>query len=293
MKFNKTKILIGILIVGIVLISGWWIWKYKETGKRIEIKGKLEMIEEPPFLLDKECGDFVNTNFKVGSYYLKGVCKKYYLVASLLDIVGREIEVRGRVRVVEAAVPSEENPEVFVNKTFEVIEVEEITPPEIIMVVPDTNQYRAEDKISIHIKHYLKKSIFVSFGPEGFYCAIKSIEKKDRDGEWKEWLSSDFDCDLINLKEIKPYHLSGEFNVVDWQPSSLEPGQYRFKITYKLAGEDDWKEVYSNEFIVLKEAGPGVKAIEKDIGIKIDLKIENEIVKIDIEPSFASLNDSW
>lgn len=107
---------------------------------------------------------------KVDSFYLKGVCEKPYLAVSLLGIIGEEIEVKGEVKEMEGV---------------EVIEVEEIIPPEIIKIATDTNRYRMEDKITLHLKHYLKKSVFSYFDTEKPTCAIKSIEKKD-DGDWKE-----------------------------------------------------------------------------------------------------------
>ncbi|MBU3965200.1 carboxypeptidase-like regulatory domain-containing protein [Patescibacteria group bacterium] len=282
MDINKnTKILIGILVIIIMVIGGWWILRSKELGKEIEIKGKLEVIENNTPLFNKDC---LGKDLKVGDYYLRGLCKSRYFIASLLEIIGEEVRVMGTVRVVEAVVPSEENPEVLITKTFEVIEVEEITPPEIIMIVTETTRYQPGEKIAIHFKHYLKKNVFSHFGTENSTCAIESVEKKNEEWERITSWSQPADCEQITLKEIKPYHLSGEFNIYEWQPPSLEPGQYRLKTIYKLAGEDEWKTVYFNEFVVLKEVEP-----IKDIGIKIDLNLENEMVRINMTPPFAFL----
>ncbi len=229
---KKIKILIGILTIIIIVVGGWLILESEKIEKRVEIKGKLEMAEGIP-LFNKEC---LGNDFKIESFYLKGLCKKPFLAASLLGLLGEEVEAKGEAKEIAG---------------IKVIEVEEIIPPEIIIITTNTSQYRLGDKITIHLKHYLKKSVFSYFGTEKPVCAIKSIETKD--GDWKElstW-SQPTDCVQITLKEIKPYHLSGEFSMFEWQ-HGLNPGQYRLKIAYKLAGEDDWKEVYSNEFIILK-----------------------------------------
>ncbi len=256
---KNTKILMGILVIIIITVGGWFVFKSKGIEKRIEIKGKLEIAEGVP-LFNKEC---MANDLKVDSFYLKGVCKKPYLAASLSGIIGEEIEVKGEAKEMEGV---------------KVIEVEEIIPPEIIMIATDTSRYRMEDKIILHLKHYLKKSVFSYFDTEKPTCAIKSIEKKD-DGNWEElpnW-SQPADCAQITLKETKPYHLSGEFSMFEWQPN-LNPGQYRLKIGYKLTGEDEWKTVYSNEFIFLKPEVVSECKVERGYGY--DREAEKKFHKV-------------
>jgi len=231
---KKVKILIGILAIIIVGVGGWFVFQSKGQEKRIEIKGKLEIIKEVSPLFNKEC---LNNDFKVAGYYLDGICKKPYLTASLAEIAEKEIKVKGVVKKVG---------------TIRVIEIEEIIPPEIIMVVTEKSQYQSGEKITIHFKHYLKESVFSYFGTEKPVCSIESIEKKEN-GKWKK-LSNWFlpsDCTQIEPKETKPYHLSGEYRKFEWQ-TNLSPGEYRLKIKYKLAKENKWKTIYSNEFIILK-----------------------------------------
>lgn len=228
---KKIKILVGALIIIIIVVGGWLILKSEKIEKRVEIKGKLEMVEGAP-VFNKEC---LNNDLKVESFYLKGVCEKPYLAASLSGIIGEEIGVKGEAKKVAG---------------IKVIEVEEIMPPEIIRIITNTTVYEMGEKITVHLKHYLKKSVFVYFNTEKPICSIKSIEKKNSD--WEElptWFQPP-DCNQIILKEIKPYHLSGEFSIFEWQPN-LESGEYKLKIVYKLEGEEDWKEVYSNEFAIL------------------------------------------
>lgn len=255
MNISKdTKILIGVLviIITIIAVGGWLIFESKEKkiGVRIEIKGKLETIQPAPSsLFNKECLD---RDLKVGSYYLIGLCKKPHLAASLLEVIGEEIEVKGEAKEINLDVPSEEDPEILITKTFEVIEVEEIVPPEIIRIITNTTVYEPEEKITIHLKHYLKKSVFSYFNTENPICGIRSIEKKN--GTWEPialaWAKPP-DCAQISLKEIKPYHSSGEFGMFEWQSPKLDSGEYRLKIIYKLAEEEEWKEVYSNKFAIL------------------------------------------
>lgn len=236
---KNTKFLLVFLIIGIILgVGGWLVFKSQETEKPIEIKGKLEIVKDAPSFFNKEC---LNNDFKIGPYYLVGICRKPYLAASLLEMVEKEIEIKGKVKKI---------------KGIEVIEIEEITPPEIIIVATEKTQYQLGEKIVIHFKHYLNKSVFSYFGSENSICAIESIEKKD--GEWEKialW-SQPANCSEITPKEIKPYHLSGDFSKVEWQPPALEPGQYKLKIIYKLAGEEEWKIVESNEFIIAKLISP-------------------------------------
>ncbi len=231
---KKVKILIGILAIIIIGVGGWFVFQSKGQEKRVEIKGKLEIVKEVSPLFNKEC---LNNDFKVAGYYLDGICKKPYLVASLAEMIGEEIKVKGVVKKVG---------------TIKVIEIEEITPPEIIMVVTEKNQYQSGEKITIHFKHYLKESVFSYFGTEKPVCSIESIEKKEN-GKWKK-LSNWFlpsDCIQIEPKETKPYHLSGEYRKFEWQ-ANLSSGEYRLKIKYKLTKENKWKTIYSNEFIILK-----------------------------------------
>lgn len=270
---SKIKILIGILVIGAVLIGGWWILS-KEMGERIEIKGKLEIAESPSPLFNKEC---MNNDLRVQSYYLTGVCKSSYSAAGLARMVEEEIEVKGRAKEIEADVPSEDDPEVLVTKTFKVIEIEEVIPPEIIMIATDITHYKPGEKITIYLKHYLKKNVFSYFGTEKSICAINSIEKKDGDWAKLSWTQAP-DCPQITLKEIKPYHLSGEFGMFGWQPT-LDPGQYRLEVIYKLSGEEEWKTVYSNEFIISRPEIPAIETKCK-VGMGHDREAEEKFQKV-------------
>lgn len=247
---SKSKILVvGLIVIVVGLVAGLLILRTRGPQKRIELKGKLEKIEAPSPLFNKEC---LNTDLRVGSYYLKGVCKEPYLAASLLDVIGQEIEITGYLEKVEMAVSSEENPEILIDKTFSVLTIEKIVPPEIVKIQTDTDKYRVGEKITIHLKHYLRENIFSHFGAENPACSIESIEKKN--GNWEkvsDWFLPSV-CSQIALAETKPFYLSGDFKIFEWQ-ENLGPGQYRLKVVYKLAGEDDWKTIYSNEFIILKE----------------------------------------
>jgi len=59
---KKVKILIGILAIIIVGVGGWFAFQSKGPEKRIEIKGKLEIVKELSPLFNKEC---LNNDFKV------------------------------------------------------------------------------------------------------------------------------------------------------------------------------------------------------------------------------------
>ena len=249
---------IVILVIGVILFGLWRPWESRETAERLEVKGQLEIVSTFTPVFNKEC---LEIDLKVRDYYLTGICQKPHLVASLIEIIGEEIEIKGRVKEVKAAVPSEEEPEILVTKTFEVIEIEEFVPPEIIRIMTETTVYELEEVITVHLKHYLRKSIFSFFNTENPICSIRAIEKKNED--WQELItwSPPGDCHQVPLAEIKPLHLSEEFGRFDWQ-LDLEPGEYRLKILYKLDDEEAWQEAYSNEFIVLSPRMPTIDSLE-------------------------------
>jgi len=236
---QRLKILICVLGLILIISSAvfTWFWLDKRTGKKIEIKGILMLIKGSPLRLNREC---LEDDLMVNGYYLAGVCKKPYLAASLLDAVGKEVEVRGETKEY-----------IIAGGTTPIIEIEEVSPPEIIIFSTDTDKYHLNEKITLSLKHYLKQSVLSYFNSEKADCLIKSIEEKN--GQWQEIENriQAENCSQVTSKEIKAYHLSGDVGIFKWHPS-LEPGIYRIKLVYKLAGENKWKEIYSNEFFILK-----------------------------------------
>lgn len=279
MLVSKTKILIGIFaVIAVIGIIALWIMLQPVEENRIEVRGQLKTVKVATPLFNKECMD---KDLIVEEYYLSGVCKKPEIVASLSATgEAEEITVRGISKKVEAVVPSEENPSVLITKTFRIIEVEEVIPPEIIIVATNTTSYKKGEKIEVHLKHYLKNSVFSHFGTEKPLCAIESIEKKATDWKALSSWAKPSDCDTIALKEIKPFHLSGEANILEWQPA-LEPGKYRLKIAYKLAQQGEWQTIYSNEFVILKPetSGDGIKCNVKMLFSSYDIQAKEEFLK--------------
>ena len=275
----KTKIVMGIFIIGIVLIGGWWIWKFGIYGTTKPIVPPLKMkicSQDSDCIIVKGdcCGcssggtaTTINKNFEEEWY------EKLPKDCICLMVISDHPSCFKETRCIN-------NRCVLRSKEEE----------QQVTITTDKTEYEQGETVKIIVRNNLDKSIwdFTSCGDKPFW----SLQKL-KDEVWTEidftLPSGEETCELIacerrESKELKPNSvIHYEWNltsICEWpkaineffkvEPKPIEKGIYRVYLTYGVNKEFHFFEgetVYSNEFTIKEKSVIDPRCSEKVRGI--------------------------
>lgn len=245
------KILIGILVIGIVLAGGWWVWNnYYKVSETSEIYREelMKEISDKIEKLDKSCQSNEDCKEVELRYLIKAdgvhplcVNKEETIkeIRSLQDLYYKKYKTS--------------LPDILINLLpFYGCECKnnvcaEITKKaEEVTITTDKTEYEQGETVKIVVKNNLDKSI--CFGT----CNNYYFEKKN--GEWKYYLKKFCEADFI--KEcIKPNETKIFERETIWNSYKIEKGTYRMVIPLCIDCENlgefrEDKVIFSNEFTI-------------------------------------------
>jgi len=253
----KIKTLIGILIAGIFLIGGWWIWKNQhiptqpsksitQSELKISVDGKLETITDIYLPIDKiEAEKIVkkfcepkNPNYDYGYNGIKKVNNEWRIPIYNLNCPCY-------------AVVNIESGETNCMKEIP-FETQEVT------IATDKTEYKQGEIVKIYIKNNLNNPIEYYLGD--IMCSLQVFSN----GNWKY-------LKYCERKEKSKLKANDQFNYT-WK-AFVNPGKYRIALYYKEAkilntkiNTKEWGEVFCEDIPnELKELLINGKWIKNDV----------------------------
>jgi len=241
----KVKILIGILVVGILLIGGWWVWKSQHIPTELEISvdGKLETITDIHLPIDKiEAEKIVkkfcepkNPNYDYGYNAIKKVNDEWRIPIYNLNCPCY-------------AVVNIESGETNCMKQIP-FETQEVT------ITTDKTEYEQGETVEIIVRNNLVESIWYREWDTKCSGTSFSIGKK-RDNEYSFYPLGLAECAMDEV-ELKPkatriYALNlNEWKKTKFPHTDIDTGVYKWRFIYILKnGDKESKTIYSNEFTI-------------------------------------------
>ncbi len=224
----KTKLLIGILVVGILTVGGWWIWSHVQP-----------VIDEKYCEQDSDCG-WVS-------------CCSYGYKCMRKDALSCP-DPNYCLAYIE---PVPHEPCVCINNRCTVQSGKEV------MITTDKTEYEQGDTVKITVRNNLKESIWY---PKHIYCGASFWLLETCEGEevpYYEiclWVAPDYRFTKLNPTEILEEEWDGKIHDLrEYKFRFAEPGCYRivFPCSYSVNKKklyEDWGEhketIYSNEFTI-------------------------------------------
>ena len=244
---SKIKILIGALVVGILVIGSWTIWKSQHIPTLgISVDGKLETITDIHLPIDeieaekivKKFCEPKNPNYDYGYNAIKKVNDEWRIPIYNLNCPCY-------------AVVNIESGETNCMKQIP-FETQEVT------ITTDKTEYEQGEMVKITVKNNLDKSIWYYEWSE-FNCADSFFLEKKENGEYKYFSIPGLRKTPTKPVELKPnlekvYRLN--LSKLKEQCEGFSPefsaGIYRLGFRYGFSIEEHWSEKdYSNEFLIL------------------------------------------
>ena len=255
---SKIKILIGILVVGILLIGGWWVWN-------TQIENRCNSDSDCKFWNSCGCASKQNLLCLLFELFKPEVAWEYHPCRSCgclngkctsWDIIFKEaqktknIELCYEIRDIDC-------------KNYCLMAVENlIRTKERVTLSTDKTEYTKGETIKIILRNNLDKSIWYLNGHE--LCSDRNKGYKIYQFLAEKWVdvTPPADCSAVEgaglpiFKELSPNDsvvFTWDSKIFDKVKGSTEapPGKYKFLMFYKEDEKaEELKEVYSNEFTI-------------------------------------------
>ena len=278
---SKTKIVIGILIVGIILIGGWWIWK----NHYISIQSQESTTQSAKISVDENLEAIVDIQLPIEKTEAETIVKEFCesknpSYAYKYNMI-KEIDNKWRVPIINVnclcyALVNKENGETNCMEC-NCTELSSVFETEKVTIATDKTEYVQGDTAEITLKNDRNAPIYIDL--ESYNYNYKIYLEEYESGSWKASnynFAQRIKCapggqgPAIGCLEIEgkntnkrsvrlsyqicaggkePYWETGKFPKAKY--IDLPKGKYRLKIYVKekCDGEEDGS-IYSNKFTI-------------------------------------------
>ncbi|MCD6550476.1 hypothetical protein J7K24_02950 [bacterium] len=308
----KIKILIGVLIIGILLISGWWIWRSQKQasieefctssvledcyGKKVKVIGTFEA-------LSKGCnGGIIVSSEREETIFLPeftGKCE------AIKQYENKKVELVGTIEK-HVCPPATQCWGKMVIKSIDSIKVLEnqTKPTKEIIITTDKTEYKLGECVKIEIRNEGKKTVCLAlcddcpcFLPKHTcprFCYAFSFEKKQDHNNYKitQGWTKGWKCENSTVgKSLNP----GESIVLTYCISQNPSETAFYRVAIPLSDKCQQKNFeldqvfYSNDFVIKKVDFPFVAGKVNfflypsgEIAIGNGINTRKTIVKMDI-----------
>jgi len=266
---SKTKILIGVLVVGILLIGGWRVWN-------TQIENKCSSDADCRFWNSCGCASRENLLCLLFELFGPKVHWEYYPCRSCGCLNGKctswnaIFEEAQKTKNIELCYEIRD----IACKNYCLMVLENIKTKEEVIIFTDKTEYEQEENIKVIIENNLNQNIWY-YGVNGYatlYSCLNNhryalkVQKlaKLKEDIWDDVEAHHFCCfarcyvKTPELKELKPKEkILGEWDQTVYDSEAgingklAEPGRNRFVFIYYLSNNTNQPNyAYSNEFII-------------------------------------------